>query len=322
MANGITRANPGWEGSTPYADIASDSASKFIPQVWSGKLVEKFYTATVFGAIANTDYEGEISDYGDQVIIRTTPTLTITDYQIGDALSYETPINANTSLDINKGKYFAFTLDDVDSMQSDINLMDDWAEDASEQMKIAVDSDVITNIITDVSTDNKGIAAGVISGDINLGDTGTNGDTAVQITSTSILDYIIDMGTVLDEQNVPETGRWLVMPAWMVATIKKSDLKDASLAGDTTSIMRNGLVGMVDRFMLYLSNNIVGITEGTATLYKPIGGHSSGLTFAAQMTKMETLPNPDTFGQLVRGLNVYGYKVVEGKYLTTGVVIK
>lgn len=74
--------------------------------------------------------------------------------------------------------------------------------------------------------------------------------------------------------------------------------------------------------MLYLSNNIVGITEGTATLYKPIGGHSSGLTFAAQMTKMETLPNPDTFGQLVRGLNVYGYKVVEGKYLTTGVVIK
>jgi len=322
MANGITRANPGWEGSTPYADIASDSASKFIPQVWSGKLVEKFYTATVFGAIANTDYEGEISDYGDQVIIRTTPTLTITDYQIGDALNYETPINANTTLDINKGKYFAFTLDDVDSMQSDINLMDDWAEDASEQMKIAVDSDVITNIITDVSTDNKGIAAGVISGDINLGATGTNGDAAIQITSSTILDYIIDMGTVLDEQNVPETGRWLVMPAWMVATIKKSDLKDASLAGDTTSIMRNGLVGMVDRFMLYLSNNIVGITEGTATLYKPIGGHSSGLTFAAQMTKMETLPNPDTFGQLVRGLNVYGYKVIEGKYLTTGVVIK
>ena len=322
MANGITRANPGWEGSTPYADIASDSASKFIPQVWSGKLVEKFYTATVFGAIANTDYEGEISDYGDQVIIRTTPTLTITDYQIGDALNYETPINANTSLDLNKGKYFAFTLDDVDSMQSDINLMDDWAEDASEQMKIAVDSDVITNIITDVVAENKGIAAGVISGDINLGATGTNGDAAIQITSATILDYIIDMGTVLDEQNVPETGRWLVMPAWMVATIKKSDLKDASLAGDSTSIMRNGLVGMVDRFMLYLSNNIIGITEGTATLYKPVGGHSAGLTFAAQMTKMETLPNPDTFGQLVRGLNVYGYKVVEGKYLTTGVVKK
>lgn len=319
---GITRANPGWEGSTPYADISSSSSSKFIPVVWSGKLVEKFYTATVFGAIANTDYEGEISDYGDQVIIRTTPTLTIVNYQIGDALVYETPINANTTLDLNKGKYFAFTLDDVDAMQSDINLMDDWSEDASEQMKIAVDSDVITNIITDVNASNKGLTAGVISGDIDLGATGTNGSNAFLIDKTTILEYLVDMGTVLDEQNVPETGRWLVMPAWMVATIKKSDLKDASLAGDGTSIMRNGLVGMVDRWMLYLSNNIVGITEGTATLYKPVGGHKAGLTFAAQMVKMETLPNPDSFGQLIRGLNVYGFKVVEGKYLTTGVVKK
>jgi len=319
---GITRANPGWEGSTPYADISSSSASKFIPVVWSGKLVEKFYTATVFGAIANTDYEGEISDYGDQVVIRTTPTLTITNYTIGDALTYETPISNNTTLDINQGKYFAFTLDDVDAMQSDINLMDDWAEDAAEQMKIAVDSDVVTNILTDISATNKGVSAGAISGDINLGDTGTNGDTAVLVNSTNILDYIVDIGTVLDEQNVPETGRWLVMPAWMVATIKKSDLKDASLAGDGTSILRNGLVGMVDRFYIYLSNNIVGIVEGTATIYKPIAGHSAGLTFAAQMTKMETLPNPDTFGQLVRGLNVYGYKVIEGNYLATGVVKK
>ena len=322
MANGILRANPGWEGSTPYATLASDSASKFIPQVWSGKLVEKFYTATVFGAIANTDYEGEISDFGDSVIIRTTPTLVITDYQIGDALNYETPTNANTSLDINKGKYFAFALDDVDAMQSDINLMDDWSEDASEQMKIAVDSDVITNIVADVAAANLGLTAGAISGDIDLGATGTNGTDAFLINKGNILDYLVDMGTVLDEQNVPESGRWLVMPAWMVAMIKKSDLKDASLAGDGTSIIRNGLVGMVDRWNIYLSNNIIGITEGTATIYKPIGGHSAGLTFAAQMTKMETLPNPDTFGQLIRGLNVYGYKVVQGEYLTTGVVKK
>lgn len=319
---GITRANPGWEGSTPYPSYDSAGTSKFIPVIWSGKLVEKFYTATVFGAIANTDYEGEISDYGDQVIIRTTPNMTISNYQIGDALTYEVPTSANTTLDINKGKYFAFALDDVDAMQSDINLMDDWAEDASEQMKISVDSDVLTNILTDIAAANKGTTAGAVSGDINLGDTGTNGNSALQITATNILDYIVDMGLVLDEQNVPETGRWLVMPAWMVSLIKKSDLKDASLAGDGTSILRNGLVGMVDRFMIYLSNNIVGITEGTATIYKPVAGHQSGLTFAAQMTKMESLPNPDTFGQLVRGLNVYGFKVIEGKYLTTGVVKK
>lgn len=321
MANGLTRSTSSWKGGA-YPDIASDSASKFIPQIWSGKLVEKFYTATVFGAICNTDYEGEISDYGDQVIIRTTPSMTISNYEIGMGLTYETPTSANTTLDIDKGKYFAFALDDVDVMQSDINLMDDWAEDASEQMKIAVDSDVLTNILTDISADNKGTTAGVLSNDINLGTTGTNGNAAIQITSSNILDYIVDVGLVLDEQNVPESGRWLVMPAWMISLIKKSDLKDASLAGDGTSILRNGLVGMVDRFALYLSNNITGVTEGTATLYNPVAGHQSGLTFAAQMTKMETLPNPDTFGQLVRGLNVYGYKVIEGKYLAHGVVKK
>jgi hypothetical protein len=316
MVNGLTRANAGnWQGAGPYADIASDSASKFIPQIWSGKLVEKFYAATVFGAIANTDYEGEISDKGDQVIIRTTPTMTIQDYEVGLGLTYETPISANTTLDINNGKYFAFAIDDVDSFQSDIDLMDDWSEDASEQMKIAVDSQVLANLYAGINASNKGIAAGVISSGVNLGTTGTNGDAAVLIDKTNILDFIVDMGLVLDEQNVPETGRWLVMPAWMVSTIKKSDLKDASLAGDSTSIMRNGLVGMVDRFYIYLSNNIAGITEGTATLYQPICGHPAGLTFAAQMTKMENLPNPDTFGQLIRGLNVYGYKVIEGKYL-------
>ena len=256
MANGLTRANAGnWQGAGAYADIASDSASKFIPQVWSGKLVEKFYTATVFGAIANTDYEGEISDYGDSVIIRTTPTMTINDYEIGLGLTYETPISANVSLDINIGKYFAFAVDDVDAMQADIDLMDDWSEDASEQMKIAVDSDVLTNIPAGVDAANKGNTAGVISGDIDLGATGTNGTDAVHVDKSTIVDYIIDMGTVLDEQNVPETGRWLVLPAWMVGRIKKSDLKDASLAGDSTSIARNGLIGMIDRFHIYLSNN-------------------------------------------------------------------
>jgi len=321
MVNGLTRANAGnWQGAGAYADIASDSASKFIPQIWSGKLVEKFYAATVFGAIANTDYEGEISDKGDQVIIRTTPTMTIQDYEVGLGLTYETPISANTTLDINQGKYFAFAIDDVDSFQSDIDLMDDWSEDASEQMKIAVDSQVLANLYAGVNASNKGIAAGAISAGVNLGAAGTNGDAAILIDKTTILDYIVDMGLVLDEQNVPETGRWLVMPAWMISTIKKSDLKDASLAGDATSIIRNGLIGMIDRFNIYLSNNIVGITEGTATLYEPICGHPTGLTFAAQMTKMENLPNPDTFGQLIRGLNVYGYKVIEGKYLAGGKV--
>ena len=302
---GITR-------DTGYADLSSTGTSKFIPQVWAGKLVEKFYDSTIYGSIANVDYEGEISSQGDKVIIRTTPTLTISDYKIGQTLNYEEPESANTELNVDRGKYFAFKCDDVDKMQADIDLMDNWAADGGEQMKIAVDTDVLANVYADVHAENKGLTAGRKSGDINLGVAGT----PFALTKVNILDKIVDMGTVLDEQSVPETGRWLVLPAWACGMILKSDLQDASLAGDGTSILRNGRVGSVARFTIYMSNNIATTTDGADTVFNIIAGHKAGLTFAAQMTKMETLPNPNSFGQLVRGLNVYGYKTVEGKYLT------
>jgi len=302
---GVTRS-PG------YVDISSTSTGKFIPQIWSGKLVEKFYDATVFGEIANTDYEGEIKNQGDTVHIRTTPTLTIRDYQIGGSLNYENPTNPAVELQIDKGKYFAFQVDDVDEYQADIDIMDDWAGDGGEQMKIAVDTEILAYVPTGISASNAGVAAGVKSGSYNLGAAGA----WVSLTKANILDYIVDLGSVLDEQNVPESGRWLVLPAWACGMIKKSDLKDASLAGDGQSIVRNGRVGLIDRFMIYLSNNLDVTLDGGTNVTNIIAGHKVGLTFAAQMTKMETLPNPNSFGQLVRGLNIYGRKVVEGKYLS------
>jgi len=303
MANGLTR-------DAGYPSLASDSTSKFIPQIWSGKLVEKFYDATVFGSIASTDYEGEISAHGDKVVIRTTPTMVIQDYKPGQTLVYDTPESANVDLNIDKGKYFAFKVDKVDKMQADIDLMDNWASDGGEQMKIKIDTDLLANIAADIDADNKGATAGKKSGDIDLGSAGN----PVTLTKTNILDYIVDLGIVLDEQTVPETGRWLVLPAWACGMIKKSDLKDASLSGDGVSIMRNGRIGMVDRFTIYMSNNI-DITSDTGNVFNIVAGHKAGLTFAAQMTDMETLPNPNSFGHLIRGLNVYGYKVIEGKYL-------
>ncbi len=295
-----------------YTDISSNSTGRFIPQIWTGKLVEKFYDATVFGEIANTDYEGEIKNQGDTVHIRTTPTLTIRDYQIGGSLNYENPTNPAVELQIDKGKYFAFQVDDIDEYQADIDIMDDWAGDGGEQMKIAVDTEILAYVPTGVSASNAGAAAGVKSGSYNLG----VATAWVSLTKANILDYLVDLGSVLDEQNVPESGRWIVLPAWACGMIKKSDLKDASLAGDSQSIVRNGRVGMIDRFMIYMSNNLDITVDGATNVTNIIAGHKVGLTFAAQMTKMETLPNPNSFGKLVRGLNVYGRKVVEGKYLT------
>lgn len=292
-------------------DYSSSGPNGFIPEIWAGKLVEKFYDATVFAAIANTDYEGEISAQGDKVQIRTVPSLIIRDYQIGGGLKYERPKSPKVELLIDRAKYFAFECNDIDRHQSDLKLMDDWAADGSEQMKIEIDRDVLGGIYGEVSEENSGATAGRISKSINLGAVGS----PVALTSENILDAIVDLGTVLDEQSVPDSGRWLVLPAWACGLIKKSDLKDASLAGDSTSILRNGRIGMVDRFTIYKSNSVAHVTDGSDNVANIVAGHKAGLTFAAQMTNMEELPNPSDFGRLVRGLNVYGYKVLEGKYL-------
>lgn len=284
--------------------------SRFIPEVWSSKLVTKFYDSTVLAAISNTDYEGEITAYGDKVYIRSTPDIVIGDYEKGATLTYAKPTSTSTELIIDKGKSFSFTIDDVDKKQSDLNLLDDWANDASEQMKIAIDTDVLGNIYGSVAAANTGATAGRISGNLNLGAAAA----PLSITKSNILDYIVDCGQALDEQNIPEMGRFIILPAWACALIKKSDLKDASIAGDGTSILRNGRVGQIDRFTVYMSNLLDTTTDG-GTAFHMLAGHKSGLTFASQMTEMETMRNPDTFGDLARGLQVYGYKVVKPESL-------
>src|SRR5215475_6060588 len=119
----------------------------FIPEIWSGKLIEKFYAATVLAAISNTDYEGEIKSKGDTVKIRTKPTVTIKDYRADGLLELERPKGSVLDLLIDKGKYFNTILDDVMEVQSDLNNMSMWSDDAAEQMKIKIDTDVLLGLL-------------------------------------------------------------------------------------------------------------------------------------------------------------------------------
>lgn len=292
-----------------YADLSSTSTSGFIPSIWSGKLVEKLYASTAYAEVANTIYEGEIKAHGDSVQIRTTPTITISDYEVGGGLTYETPTSDKVELQINKAKSFSFKINDIDAHQSDIGLMDSWSDDGGQQMGIAIDADINAYAYTEAAAANAGAAAGAKSGSLNLGEAGA----PVAITKANILDVLVDCGTALDEQNVPNTGRYVILPAWMNGMLKKSDLRDASAMGDSTSVFRNGKVGELDRFSVYVNNNLDVVTDATTTnqATNVIFGHKKALTFASQMTNMETLPNPDDFGKLIRGLNVYGRKVID-----------
>jgi hypothetical protein len=296
----------------PNAAGRPQYSGNFIPEIWSGKLIENFYDATVLAAISNTDYEGEIRQYGDTVNIRTTPEITIRTYTKGQTLQVENPDKPKLQLLIDKGEYFSCIEDDVDKVQSDIALMDTWSKDASERMKIKIDQRVLTDLLPDIASTNKGATAGRITGNIDLGTTGS----PIAISKTNVLDYIVDLGTVLDEANAPEAGRFLVIPAKMAGMIKKSDLKDASITGDSMSVIRNGRLGMIDRFTIYMSHNL-SVSSGKFSL---IAGHKMGFTFASQMTNMETIRSESTFGNIVRGLQVYGYKVVKPEALAQGIV--
>jgi len=292
-----------------HPDYSSTSASGFIPSIWSGKMIEKLYASTAYAEIANTYFEGEIKNQGDSVQIRTTPSITIRDYEIGGGLTYEKPTSDKVELQINQAKYFAFEILDVDAYQADIKMMDDWSNDAGQGMKIEIDTDINAYAYTEVAAANAGATAGVKSGSLNLG----SATAPVAITKANILDVLVDCGTALDEQNVPDDQRWVQLPPWMNGMLKKSDLRDASIMGDATSAFRNGKVGNLDRFTVYISNNLTSAVNATTTNMATniIFGHKKALTFASQMTRMENVDNPNDFGRLVRGLNVFGRKVID-----------
>ena len=315
---------------TPYPTGSANPnpaySPNFIPTIWSGKMIEKFYDATVLAAICNSDYEGEISNQGDKVIIRTKPTITINDYEAEQALVVERPSSNIVELLIDKGKYFNTILDDVMEVQADLNQLSMWADDASEQMKINIDTAVLASMLGQAAAENQGATAGRLSANIDLGATGAPVALVARPdgTNTEVIDLLVGLGQTLDEQNIPENGRWVVLPAWVCAMIKRSELRDASLTGDSISMARNGRLGMIDRFTIYMSNLLPsdvggGLAAGETAVY---AGHSHGHTFASQLSKVETLRGESTFGTYLRGLQVYGHKVTDGTALAEAIVTK
>jgi hypothetical protein len=207
--------------------------------------------------------------------------------------------------------------------------MDMFSSDAAKQMSIAVDTTVMTNSVGTADADNRGTAAGAKSGAFDLGGAGTGAaaDTGAPLTlsTSNIVSTITAAASVLDEQNVPDTERFLVISPAVRNLLMGSNLQQAYLTGDPQSILRNGKIGTIDRFTVYVSNllpsadagkNFDGTTNTGADARKClIAGHKSAITFASQIAKVESLPNPGDFGQLVRGLNVFGFATLKPEAL-------
>ena len=271
------------------------SEQNFIPEIFSKLLQAKFYKASVLPAISNGDYEGEISGQGDKVVIRTVPAVTINDY--AGSITTQELTTAKVELLIDKAKYYSFEVQDILQAQSNIDLLEGASNDAAEGMRVAVETEVLSGVVTGATT---------------IGSQTT-------ITASNILTSILSMATSLDNLNIPEEGRFLVVSPEFVSLLKQSELRQAYLTGDDTSPLRNGKVGMVDRFTVYQSNMLYTPGSGTDSGYTHVlAGHPKAISFASQFTNTETIRMESKFGDAVRGLKVFGSKVVVPDALCVG----
>ena len=286
-----------------YRNMGS-AAMRYIPVLYAGKLLVKFYDKTILSLITNTEYEGQIRQYGDTVVIRSRPNMIIRTWRKGQTLVNDQPEATSQELLIDKAFYWSFVTDDLDDIQTDIkSFINEWTDDASNNLRIEIDTNVLQNMYSGVSAYNTGITAGYRSGDINLGSAAA----PYVLDKTNILDILVDAGTCLDELNIPDDHRYFCLPPKAMGLIKKSELRDASFSGDPKTLLRMGVVGMLDRFNLISTN----LLNSTAGVYNMVFGHPLATTFATQLTKNKVQDNPNGFGMLHRGLNVFGWKVTK-----------
>ncbi|ALP36044.1 P22 coat protein - protein 5 domain protein [Paenibacillus sp. IHB B 3084] len=267
------------------------SVQNFIPTIWSARLNESLKKNLVYGNVVNTDYEGEIQGQGSTVKINSIGAITIGNYDKVAGIGNPQELDATQkTLVIDQAKYFNFQVDDVDAAQANVNLLDGGIVEASYGLANVVDQ-YLAGFYTEVKAEN---AIG-------------NDTTPVIPTKDTAYDLLIDLGVMMDENNVPETERFVVVPAWYYGLL----LKDARFTKDP-NIIRTGYVGDIDGMTVYKSNNVPN-TGGAK--YKIIAGHKSAISFAGQVDSVEAFRPEKQFSDAVKGLQVFGAKCIKPEAL-------
>jgi hypothetical protein len=308
----------------PYAagiPSIGNAAMQYIPILYAGKTIKRYYENSIIPFISNTDYEGMIRAQGNEVKIRTVPEIAIEDHAIGDVITNQRPLSTAKTLVIDKAKRWSFIIEDIEQVQTDLkNRVGEWSTNAAENLDAVIATDVLADIPSQVGVANQGTTAGAVSGMIDLGTTTKTG--MITLTAATVMKKIVELGAIMDEQNAPDAGRWLLIDPLTAALLKSSDIKDASLTGDGKSPFRSGLVGQVDRFTVFTTNRLkrdlvtAGATGGGAAdpnnyYTNMLFGNREALTFATQLTKNKMQDDPNGFDMIYRGLQVYGYEVIK-----------
>jgi hypothetical protein len=273
---------------------------KFVPEIWSMNMLKNYYERDLASEICNHDYEGEIKDKGDKVIIRRDPEVEIRQYFKGLNLETQVVLDEGIEFVIQRAVYFNFPVDDIDRRQSDVKWVEKVTGNASVRTKNYIDKQLFADVYSDVASGNQFATNSTLDKD-------------------SALTLIVDIGVDMDDNFVPEDRRYLIVPNWLKGLIKLNPtFIDASKMGDAKSMIRTGFIGMLDRLKVYGTTNLY----YASSYHYILAGHPDAITFATQIVKTETLRNPNSFGDLIRGLQVYDWKVVQPTLLFYGTVQK
>ena len=296
-------------------------SGNWVPAVYSQKVQKFFRRASVVEDITNTDYAGEIENFGDTVNIVKEPSITVSDYARGQTVNTQSLADDKLQLTVDQGSYFAFKVDDIEERQSHVNWEALATSSGAYSLKRNYDYNVLKYIYDNAATSaaNTGTDASPIDGDA---------------AADTLADVISAAKTVLDGNDVPEENRWLVAPPAFYKQLRKAGAKimDQSVMADgSASSMRNGMV--TDRplfgFRLYTTNAIA-VSGGAATSktfgsagsneYAILYGHQSGVATANHIAKTELIRDPDSFSDIVRGLHVFGRKILRTDAVYSGVI--
>ena len=293
--------------------VAGQTNSFFLPKVYSKQVLNFFRKSSVAEAITNTDYAGEISGYGDTVRIIKEPVITVYQYERGADITKTALTDQEVSLVVDTANAFKFIVDDIETNMSHVNFRDVATSSAAYALRDAFDEGVIATMFAGVSAatpnhilgsdDATDLAAGTFDGTGNL-------DIGFGSSEHDPIDVLSRMARLLDEQNIPEEGRWFLASPEFYEILVQSSSKLLSVdynAGQGS--IRNGLVssGKLRGFDMYKTNNIAATSNAAG---KCLAGHMSATATAQTITSTEVIRDPDSFGDIVRGLHVYGAKVL------------
>lgn len=262
----------------------------FIPEIWSARLLKHLDMNLVFKSLVNTDYEGEIRNFGDTVRVNQIGDIAVKNWAKAQNVVPDELDSTQAILTIDQARYFAFQVYDADAVQANVRLMDVAMERAAYSLAKDID--------TFIAGKYKEAGIKIDDGYVIVAGEASEGE-------INAYDLVVEIASKFDESNVPDAGRWLVVPPWFHAMLLKSDEYKMAVEDYKTS----GVIPQIAGLRILKSNNLQTKTENSVLYHYMMGGTNQAISFALQAQTTEALRSANNFADVVRGLVLYGAKV-------------